>query len=225
MVPRDAMLPASRFRVAFVVRVAATLALAVALVGTAHPALADGGAVPVLDDNASARDAGKPTKPGAWYGWQTLVGVLPADALLVSAVATAGARDQQARTWAGFAGAVGVPIKLTSGAFVHLGHGRWGIALASLGATTGGTMLGAMLGGAVGWSMQSTCGTGDGCAARLGNGLFIGAFAGASLANFFDVSLSIEKPKRPSDALSAARTTLVPLFGSGRAGLAWAGTF
>lgn len=158
------------------------------------------------EPRAAVATAPEPQAQTNWYGWQILL----ADALSVGLVYAGGTHDQGAVVVAGL-GAYGL-----GGPVVHLGHGRDGLAVASIG-LRGGLPI---LGGVIGFFADTSSLT-------RAAGIAIGVIAGAATASALDISLLAREavPVAKQPAVSAFSVTPALAVGKQQTVVGAAGTF
>ncbi|MEO7327601.1 MAG: hypothetical protein ABI193_03415 [Minicystis sp.] len=169
-----------------------------------------------------------PPKPARrWYGWQILAPVGVGDALFWIAAIRGGKGS-------GPVVATGALMHMLSGSIVHLGHRQWAKAGASLGVNVGAPLALGVVGmgfGYVAALANDHRTTGGDSGLVLGELLFgseIGVLLGGMAATVLDSMALAYEPidtKPTARALPGASFSLVPMIGSGRAGIGVGGVF
>jgi hypothetical protein len=131
-----------------------------------------------------------------WYGWQALIPDGVGIALLATTFAPRAVNDNSAGVIFGS----GLIVLGVSGRIVHLAHGRYGIAAASLGLRVGTAILGSLVGGLIGTAQSSPASQDDNVPPGL-----VGALIGFGVA----------RASAPSSTTRRSRGS-ASLFASGR---------
>jgi hypothetical protein len=155
--------------------------------------------------------------PQRWYGWQSIIGIVASDGLLLGAAAT---KQPGSDTWKPLY-AIGASGKLLVGPLHHVGHGRYLVALGSFGMTVGAAGVGVVLGGVINAGLHVATPCTSACDRWLYDGFLAGGAIGATFANFVDIAvLSYEPVKRRWGDFSVA-----PLAVAGGGGVAVSASF
>ncbi|MDC3952700.1 hypothetical protein [Polyangium jinanense] len=146
-----------------------------------------------------------------WYGWQTLIGVLVSDVVLI-------AGQGSAVTYVGLAGHV------LTGPIVHWAHGHVGNGFASLGLNVGLPIGGGLIG------LMAGAGSYDGwdTLAYTAIGAAVGYFAAPALDMAIFSTETVDEPVEPrkgARALLPSSVAVMPMVGQDRMGLSVVGLF
>lgn len=158
-----------------------------------------------------------------WYGWQTLLAVVPFDIAMFVGLAQRDAPYGTGLFTAGFVGRNLAP------AVVHLAHRRPGLAFGTVGLHAAATATGLVIGYAVGLAIQENCPLRSPCRngfRELPPGPGYGAVAGSMVGTLLDVLLLARSPRSSWESTRTASTfTVVPYAAPTGVGLAAGGTF